>query len=865
MNTCSRRLILIFPLFLVAWSILLSFPAMAQEKNALAPESLSKVLAEGAATLEKDIDAAKVEAVAVQQQVKQAEESLQKLRAQVANLKASQAVGELQLNQAQEALAGFSQRESQVTGQLEEIQKQREQLAKEVTDRMNAFTGLQQQVERLKDSKHPTWTSPKFRLAWERRQQLAKQYQAAAAQLLERRDDVLRVLGQERQVLSDIVGELKIYVEVGWKEELLKRQTLWSLWQIAKQTWESLLEVPKRLTAYLTDPLLPQRVATTLKANWAPSLGLLALFLILLRTTGQLRRWAHPKLCLWLAEVTEFGGKVICTAGHIIVTHLFGLSFGAWLAIMFWTLGWWQTLPAKLTLLAVFVWLGLRLGLKLVQAMFAGKEHGGIFPLDERTARFYRTHLKLLLVYVLVFGVFGLTLLRRLGIEAASYDMLREIIQMGFMVWVLWLLRRKYFEALRAELPGPAWARGRGFFVALRVLLYLVLGATIITGLLGFHYLSASIAEGATLIGAVVVLFWVMWQSARAILEHALHPPKGRVAQKVRKQEELLKKYYLALMKVGVTILVAGAVLLILNLGGIPLSSVAWFFQGLAWGQRLGPFHLSPLNLGLAVLTFYVGRWLSRFLRTFLEARFYPRANWDQSLRYTSSSILHYSIQAVAIIMALGYLGISFGDLAIVAGGLGIGIGFGLQNIVNNFISGLILLFERPIKVGDMLVIDGQWGRVKEIRVRSTIFQTFDRSVFIIPNSELISNKILNWTHYGPGINRLNLKVGVSYGADVRQVTKVLDEVCRANPRVVPDPPPQIFFEAYGDSSLNFNIWVFLQSPTDRNPVAHELNSAILEAFQAHGIKFPYPQMDLHIKSFPDVSSPPPPPSEEEA
>jgi potassium-dependent mechanosensitive channel len=857
--------VLIFWITLMAsWCLWATAPA-AQEDKTPAPESLAKVLAEGAATLEKDIAAVKAEADATQLRLKQAEESLQQLRTQVANLKASQTVGELQLKAAQEALADFSQREERVAAQIKEVEENRQHLAKEADDRAKAFTGLQQQVERLKASRHPTWSAPKFRQAWERHQNLAKQYQAAAAQFLERRDEVLGLLRQERQILSEVAGELKTYVEEGWKEELLKRQTPWSLWQIGKQTLKSLLEVPERFAGYLVDPMLPQRVAATLTANWAPALGFLVLFLIVARTAPRVRRWALPKLRLCQTETAELGGKVIFSAGEIIVSHLFGLSFGAWLALLIWTLGWWQTRVGKLLILGLLVWVGLRLGLKLVQAMFAGQEQGGILPLDERTARFYRTHLKLLLVYVLVFGVFGLTLLGRLGIEAASYDMLGEILQVGFMVWVLWLLRRQYFEALRAALPGPAWVRGRGFYAALRIMLLMVLGATIIAGLLGFHHLSAAIAEGATLIGAVVVLFWVMWHSARAVLDHALQQRSARVAKKVRKQEELLKQYYLALMKVGVTILVAGVTLFGLNLWGIPLSSVAWFFQGLAWGPRLGPFHLSLANIGLAVLSIYVGRWLSRFLRTFLEARFYHRANWDESLRYTTSSILHYSIQAVAILTALGYLGVSFGDVAIVAGGLGIGIGFGLQNIVNNFISGLILLFERPIKVGDMLVIDGQWGLVKEIRVRSTIFQTFDRSVIIIPNSDLISNKILNWTHYGPGLNRLQLKVGVSYGADVRQVTRVLDEVCRANPRVAPEPPPQIFFEAYGDSSLNFNVWVFLHSPSDRIPATHELNSAILEAFQAQGIDFPYPQMDLHIKSLPPGSSPPPLPSKGEA
>jgi len=194
-------------------------------------------------------------------------------------------------------------------------------------------------------------------------------------------------------------------------------------------------------------------------------------------------------------------------------------------------------------------------------------------------------------------------------------------------------------------------------------------------------------------------------------------------------------------------------------------------------------------------------------------------------------------------------LGINYANLAIIAGGLGVGIGFGLQNIVNNFFSGLILLFERPIKVGDLLIIDGQWGRVKEIRVRSTVFETSDRSVLIIPNSDLISNKILNWTFYGRGPNRLTLKVGVAYGSDVHEVTRTIDQVCRKNQRVLLEPPPQIFLNAYGDSSLDFTIWVFVRTPDDRVPATHELNAAIFDAFNLQGIEFPYPQLDLHLRS----------------
>ena len=222
-------------------------------------------------------------------------------------------------------------------------------------------------------------------------------------------------------------------------------------------------------------------------------------------------------------------------------------------------------------------------------------------------------------------------------------------------------------------------------------------------------------------------------------------------------------------------------------------------------------------------------------------------------MQYTIATTVHYVILILAGLIALNILGFQLTNLVLVFGALGVGIGFGLQNIVNNFLSGLILLFERPIKVGDMLVIDGQWGAVKEIRVRSTIFETFDRYVLIIPNSELVSNKVLNWTYYGAGINRLALKVGVAYGSDVRQVTQLITEVCQANDRVVEVPPPQVYFEAYGDSSLNFNVWVFVRTPSDRIPATHELNSAIFEAFNANGIEIPFPQRDLHIKEWPEA------------
>jgi potassium efflux system protein len=853
MTKRSRCFLMI--LILAVWCHLLSPPVSAQEKKNLEPKSLSTVLVEGADNLEKDIATGKADAEALHQQVKQVETDTQNLGAQIATLKACQAAGELQTKQAQEALDGFLKRQAQVEAQIKDLEDKREQLSKQVNSRNSAFGDLKQEVDRLRSTKSPLWKSPEIRKSWERYQQLAKQYRAAVAQTLERFDVILRVLGQESQSLSGIIGELKQKVEVSKKEELLKRQPAKLLWESMKQTVVFLLGVPARVTQELSDPLLLKRLGATLRDRWAPMLGLLAVFCFLAWIVFQVRRAALPNLIFWQTEVPGVGTKILFKTGEIIVAHLFVISFVVWLALIEWVLGWWQNQAARIVLLAVFTWVALGLSLKLIQAVFAGKARNGILPLEMPTARFYRRHLKLLVAYVLILGLFGLNLLERLGLETGSSQILAQAFGVSLLVWILYLLRSRHVQDLRVALPGPGWMVKRGFFLTIQILLVAILMTIIIFSLMGFQNLSAYISQAALLIGLVIVMFWVVWNGARAVLEYAIGPQGRWISQEKRRRAELLEAYYLSIMKVIVTFLVAGAFLIILNLIGIDLRFLSWFSQVFVWGTFIGPFHLTLLTLTMAFLAVYLGRWFSKFLRVFLEVRFYPRRNWDESIRYTISNTLHYFVLGIAFLLALSFLGLSFGDLAIVAGGLGVGIGFGLQNIVNNFISGLILLFERPIKVGDLLVIDGQWGTVKEIRVRSTIFQSQDRFVYIIPNSELISNKVLNWTYYGPTVNRLSLQVGVSYDSDVRQVTLVLVEVCRANPRVMPDPPPQVYFEAYGDSSLNFNIWVHLQTPSDRIPATHELNTAIFEAFQKLGIEIPFPQRDLHVKNWPDLST----------
>jgi small-conductance mechanosensitive channel len=189
-----------------------------------------------------------------------------------------------------------------------------------------------------------------------------------------------------------------------------------------------------------------------------------------------------------------------------------------------------------------------------------------------------------------------------------------------------------------------------------------------------------------------------------------------------------------------------------------------------------------------------------------------------------------------------------------VAGALSVGIGFGLQNIVNNFVSGLILLFERPIRKGDWIVVGGTEGYVKEIQIRSTRIQTFDRSDVIVPNSELISNQVTNWVLTNK-TGRAVIPVGVAYGTDTEKVRNILlaiVENCESVDKTGLVPKPLVLFRGFGDSCLDFELRVFLYNIDNRLSVISEINFAIDKAFREAGIVIPFPQRDLHVKSLPE-------------
>ena len=239
-----------------------------------------------------------------------------------------------------------------------------------------------------------------------------------------------------------------------------------------------------------------------------------------------------------------------------------------------------------------------------------------------------------------------------------------------------------------------------------------------------------------------------------------------------------------------------------------------------------------------------------------MEKRWLRQAGFSLSAQETLVTITGYCGFSLAVIVGLSFAGFSFSSLAVIAGALSVGIGFGMQNIVNNFVSGLIILFERPVKRGDWIKIGTTEGYVQKISVRSTLIQTFDRSDVIVPNSELISNQVTNMM-LNDNFGRLIVPIGVAYGSDTELVRTILLKIATDNEEVINDgsaPKPLVLFIAFGDNSLNFELRCHLANIDKRLLVKSAINYQIDRAFREHNISMPFPQRDLYIKEFPVAS-----------
>src|SRR3989440_5026618 len=276
-----------------------------------------------------------------------------------------------------------------------------------------------------------------------------------------------------------------------------------------------------------------------------------------------------------------------------------------------------------------------------------------------------------------------------------------------------------------------------------------------------------------------------------------------------------------------------------INTAGIPLL----------WTAPVPGITLSLVQMFLLIALLIAVFWFSSRTKRFLFNRFLVNSGLDRSLQYAIAQIVSNVVLVVGIFIVLENTGIHLGALAVFAGAVGVGVGFGLQIIASNFISGLVILAERPITIGDRVEVAGITGQVQQIRARSTVIRTNDNITMIVPNTKFIDSPVTNWTYGDPRV-RFRIPVGVAYGSDIAKVREALLAVGRENPNTLKEPAPSVFLQKFGDNSIDFELVVWSSEMSARpSRYRSDLNFAIEQKFREAGIEIAFPQRDLHITS----------------
>ena len=275
-----------------------------------------------------------------------------------------------------------------------------------------------------------------------------------------------------------------------------------------------------------------------------------------------------------------------------------------------------------------------------------------------------------------------------------------------------------------------------------------------------------------------------------------------------------------------------------INAAGIPLP----------WSQPLPGISLSLVQIFLLIALLMVVFWISSRTKRFLFNRFLVNSGLDRSLQYAIAQIVANVVLVVGVFVVLENTGIHLGALTVFAGAVGVGVGFGLQNIASNFISGLVILAERPITIGDRVEVAGIAGQVQQIRARSTVIRTNDNITMIVPNTKFIDSPVTNWTYGDPRV-RFRIPVGVAYGSDIDKVRQTLLAAGRENPNTLQDPAPSVFLDKFGESSIDFELVVWSSEMSYRpRRYRSDVNFAIEKKFREAGIEIASPQRDIRIR-----------------
>ena len=365
----------------------------------------------------------------------------------------------------------------------------------------------------------------------------------------------------------------------------------------------------------------------------------------------------------------------------------------------------------------------------------------------------------------------------------------------------------------------------------------------------GFAELAAFIAGRVVFTVAVLGALYLLLVVSDALLAGALGgetPRSRRIAANLGVSPRRLGLFGTILSGASRALFVILALGLLIGPWEVAAADFFEAVKGIAFGFRIGELSISVAALVGAAVVFALVMLVTRVVRRWLETRLLPMTEIEPSLRLSIATVFGYVGIIVAIVLTLAQLGIDLQKIALVAGALSVGIGFGLQSIVSNFVSGLILLAERPIRVGDLISVKGEEGHVRRISVRATEIETADKVSVIVPNSELITGLVKNSTHLNV-LGRIILKVTVAYDSDADRSREILMACVTEHPQVVQAPGPAVLLTAFGDNGFQFEVYCVVTNLNNAGAIKSELHFAVLRRFREAGISMPLPQRDIRI------------------
>jgi potassium efflux system protein len=467
-----------------------------------------------------------------------------------------------------------------------------------------------------------------------------------------------------------------------------------------------------------------------------------------------------------------------------------------------------------------------------------------IFAIDDGAARRLR---RLSLVIAAVYAVnYVLAQLNIILSANLSLTVARSAVSAILIGVILMAVVR---TQLRASDDGAA-ARRRGWPSLLYFALWGAAAALLASTMLGYIGLGGFLSTQVVITGAILLVAYMGYLVAKALAtpEVVTNSFFGRAMRKrFETADDNIEQIGLVLGLMLDSVVIVVCVPLVLMQWGFEWEEIRLWMLSALTGFRVGNVEISLSTLLTGIFVFAVSLLVSRILTGWLRDRFISRTRLDEGLKNSISTGIGYVGFLISAALGITYAGLDLTNLALIAGALSVGIGFGLQNIVNNFVSGLIILVERPVKVGDWIGVGEYSGFVKRISVRATELETLDRQSVVVPNAELINTAVTNWM-LKDKLGRISVKVGVSYASDERQVRDLLLEVARHHDQVVSEPAPDVIFTGFGDNSLDFELRVFLKDVGRVVPVSSDLRFAIRHALREAGIEIPFPQRDIHIK-----------------